>query len=141
MKTESQGQNGAVGTNPFSWNRLANVIFVEQPVGVGYSYAADAGGYQTDDNQTAIENLRFLEGWMAEFPQYRNNDLWLTGESYAGVYIPTLANQILENGSRQLQNAFQAAVESMDRSWTIDYRQKGPNRSKKQHHRRISRGL
>ena len=74
------------------------MIYLEQPAAVGFSYSTNPAGYTTNDNQTAVDNYDFLVGWFSEFPQYSKNELWLTGESYAGVYIPTLADQILNNG-------------------------------------------
>ena len=93
--------------NSLSWNKRANVIYLEQPAGVGYSYSADQSGYTTDDNQTAIDNYAFLNNFFKEFPEFSKNDFWLTGESYAGVYIPTLANQILDGSNENLKNTFQ----------------------------------
>ena len=89
--------------NPFSWNKNANVIYLEQPAGVGFSTAAKEVGYSTGDNETALENYQFLEGFFEEFPQYAQNDLWVTGESYGGVYIPTLTYNILTGTSTQLR--------------------------------------
>ncbi|KAJ6294348.1 hypothetical protein OIU76_022428 [Salix suchowensis] len=44
----------------------------------------------------ARDNLLFLQGWFHKFPQYRNTDLFITGESYAGHYIPQLAKLMVE---------------------------------------------
>ena len=100
-------QNESVAQNPYSWNRKANVIYVDQPAGVGFSYSTYPNGLYTNDNQTAVDNYQFLQGWFNEFPEYSSNEFWLTGESYAGVYIPTLANQILEGPDTQLLARFQ----------------------------------
>jgi serine carboxypeptidase-like clade I len=43
-----------------------------------------------------------LLGWFEEFPQFNANDLWITGESYGGVYVPTLAYQVLTGSNSQL---------------------------------------
>jgi len=75
--------------NPFSWNKAANVLFLESPFGVGFSYSTRLIEVHTDDS-TAKENLLALKSFMKKFPQYRNNSLYLSGESYAGVYLPTL---------------------------------------------------
>jgi len=90
--------NLAGGLDQFSlsWNKIANVLYIEAPVGVGFSYSDNASDYYTDDEKTAVDNLAFLETWFAsEFPQYRSNDLWITGESYAGMYVPELVQKIL----------------------------------------------
>lgn len=83
--------------NPYSWNQIANVIFLESPAGVGFSYSDD-GTYRTDDDQTAIDNYAALQSFYDKFPEYLANPLFITGESYAGVYIPTLCYLIV-NGT------------------------------------------
>lgn len=81
--------------NPYAWTKIANVLFLEAPAGVGFSYSNNPNDYITDDNRTADDNYQFLKNWFALYPQYVNNDFWITGESYAGVYVPTLALRVL----------------------------------------------
>jgi len=80
--------------NTYSWNKLASVIFLESPKGVGFSYCDDPNNCHNDDKSTAIDSHEFLVNFFKGFPEYRNNDFYITGESYAGVYIPMLIDQI-----------------------------------------------
>ncbi|KAK9684338.1 hypothetical protein RND81_10G203500 [Saponaria officinalis] len=83
--------------NEFSWNKEANMLYLETPVGVGFSYSADITGYDSvSDAVTARDNLMFLRRWFNKFPQYKHRDLYITGESYAGHYIPQLAKLIVD---------------------------------------------
>lgn len=83
--------------NEYSWNREANMLYLEAPIGVGFSYSTDASTYEAvNDKITARDNLVFLQNWFLKFPQYRNRSLFITGESYAGHYIPQLAELILQ---------------------------------------------
>jgi carboxypeptidase C (cathepsin A) len=77
---------------------LANTVFLESPVGVGFSYS-DSGNYVCDDYRTASENRGAVEAFFANFPEYKKNKFFITGESYAGIYIPMLAQEIL-NGEK-----------------------------------------
>jgi carboxypeptidase C (cathepsin A) len=78
----------------FRWNTIVNMLYIEAPVGVGFSYST-SGDYKCDDDRTANENRAAVEDFYSKFPEYKNNQLWITGESYAGVYVPTLAEAIL----------------------------------------------
>lgn len=76
----------------------ANVLFLESPVGVGFSYAVKAEVYDTmGDNMTAQDSYAFLLKWLDRFPEYKGRDLFVVGESYAGHYVPELAVTILAN--------------------------------------------
>lgn len=83
-------KEGSVVENPFSWNKRANVVFMESPAGVGFSYAVD-GSVRADDDSTAKQNHHALRSFLNKFPQFKDRPLYLTGESYGGVYLPTLA--------------------------------------------------
>jgi len=84
--------------NPYSWNLVANMLFIEQPAGVGFSTApADFKGY--GDAQAAQDNAAFIVAWFKLFPVYATHDFYLTSESYGGHYLPTLAAQIVQNGN------------------------------------------
>ncbi|XP_050937445.1 serine carboxypeptidase-like 45 [Cucumis melo] len=83
--------------NEHSWNRVGNMLYLETPAGVGFSYANDSASHGTmDDEATAKDNLIFLRRWFDQFPHYKHRDLFLTGESYAGHYIPQLARLMTE---------------------------------------------
>ncbi|RHN70083.1 putative carboxypeptidase D [Medicago truncatula] len=88
--------------NEHSWNKEANMLYLETPAGVGFSYVKGSSAYTTtvNDDETARDNLVFLERWFNKFPQYRNRDLFLTGESYAGHYVPQLAKLMIEMNKR-----------------------------------------
>jgi len=78
--------------NPYSWTTAANLLFLESPVGVGFSYAVNEEVYKTmGDNMTATDSLAFLLRWLDRFPEYKGRDFFIMGESYAGHYIPELA--------------------------------------------------
>ena len=86
-----------------SWNTIANVIFLESPAGVGFSYQDD-NKLDTDDVQTAEDNYQALVQFFMKFPQFKKNPFYITGESYAGVYIPTLAVNVLRDASHAQLN-------------------------------------
>ena len=78
--------------NEYSWNREANMLYIEQPAGVGYSWCDSECKF--DDNNVGAANLETLLKWLDLYPEYKENELYLSGESYAGIYVPYLANAI-----------------------------------------------
>ncbi|KAL3343453.1 hypothetical protein AABB24_027139 [Solanum stoloniferum] len=92
--------------NEHSWNKEANMLYLESPIGVGFSYSSDTSSYETvNDEITARDNVVFLLRWFHKFPQYRKSNLFLTGESYAGHYVPQLAKLMMAfNKKQQLFN-------------------------------------
>jgi len=91
-------QDQTLELNPHTWVNVANGIFVEQPAGVGFSYAENPA--ETGDSQAALDNYNFIRGWLELFTNYQNNDFYITSESYGGHYMPTLAKQIVEGNNQ-----------------------------------------
>ena len=94
-------RTGGLMPNPWAWTLEANVLALESPAGVGYSYCeAQLGGgaCRNTDNSTAAAALAALVDFFHnKFPALARNDFFITGESYAGVYVPTLARAILDH--------------------------------------------
>lgn len=87
--------------NPHSWNSNASIIFLDQPVGVGYSYT---GGEEVKSTAAAAKDFYvFLELFFQKFPQFLSNDFHIAGESYGGHYIPKFASEILNNADRSFE--------------------------------------
>ncbi|KAF7248921.1 hypothetical protein EG68_09277 [Paragonimus skrjabini miyazakii] len=84
--------------NPYSWNLLGNMLYLESPAGVGFSYAKD-GNTSASDDTTSLHNYHALLHFLKKFPAYKNRAFYITGESYAGVYVPTLALRLLNDGT------------------------------------------
>nr|KYP70446.1 Serine carboxypeptidase-like 45 [Cajanus cajan] len=93
--------NNVLEKNDYSWNKEANVLYLESPAGVGFSYSSNKSFYAlVTDEITARDNLVFLERWFVKFPEYSNNELFITGESYGGHYVPQLAQLIVETKTK-----------------------------------------
>jgi serine carboxypeptidase-like clade 2 len=93
----------------FSWNEFANVVYLEQPTGVGFSYSGkDEPGYTytCNDEQAAEENFNFIEGFLDANPKYVGRPTWIAGESYGGVYVPTLGALISSRPSSRIYKQF-----------------------------------
>lgn len=106
--------------NPFSWNKVASVLYIESPAGVGYSYSDDKN-YTTNDDQVrpflvtnilksqpfktaqlctcffqvAKDNYKALLSFFAKFPNFTQNEFFIFGESYGGIYVPTLSLRVV----------------------------------------------
>ncbi|XP_057824274.1 serine carboxypeptidase-like 42 [Cryptomeria japonica] len=90
------GDGRGLRRNSQSWNKVSNLLFVESPVGVGWSYSNTTSDYNRGDESTAMDMLTFLSNWIQRFPEYAFRDLFLAGESYAGHYIPQLAAKVIK---------------------------------------------
>ena len=81
---------------------VANVIFLESPAGVGFSYSNNSLDYSNvGDNRTARDSYIFLLNWLERFPQYKTRDFFIAGESYGGHYALQLAHLILSNNKNR----------------------------------------
>lgn len=83
--------------NNFSWNSNASVIFLDQPVNVGYSYSSSS---VTNTVAAGKDVYAFLELFFEQFSEYKHLDFHIAGESYAGHYIPVFASEILSHEDR-----------------------------------------
>ena len=90
-------------SNPYSWNINANLLFIEQPAGVGFSKTSNPDFLWTDD--VTADNLLFaVKDFLSEFTDLEGRPFYISGESYAGVYIPFLATHMLEDTSENKVN-------------------------------------
>lgn len=88
--------DGTLSLNSGRWSISYNVLFLESPVGVGYSYwPGQPLPYASNDTSTASDNVEALVSFYNKFPEYNQNPLYISGESYAGVYVPMFAQAIL----------------------------------------------
>lgn len=70
--------------------------------GVGFSTSDSKADYSTNDTQTAIDAHAFLRLFFKEFREFVDNDFYVTGESYAGIYVPNLVNAVVQVSCKHL---------------------------------------
>mmetsp|Transcript_11232 Transcript_11232/g.39826 ORF Transcript_11232/g.39826 Transcript_11232/m.39826 type:complete len:486 (-) Transcript_11232:175-1632(-) len=87
--------------NPYSWTNRANVMWVDQPPGTGFS----KGAWDHNEDGVAEDMYQFLQVFFKAMPQY-NKNFYVTGESYAGHYIPAVTHRIFE-GNSNLQQGYE----------------------------------
>lgn len=99
--------------NPYSWSSVANVVYLESPKGVGFSYCEDVNSSAAcvnTDESTAQDAYEFLVNFFAAYPEYKKNKFYITGESYAGIYIPMMIDQIDQDPLGAKLNFIGAAI-------------------------------
>ncbi|KZT58122.1 alpha/beta-hydrolase [Calocera cornea HHB12733] len=89
-----------------SWNERANVFFLDQPVGVGFSYAEY--GETVETTEDAARNVAaFVWLFMETFTEYKGREFHMAGESYGGRYLPVFASEIVDRNKRATSNGLQ----------------------------------
>jgi len=94
---------GDLYANPYAWNAHANLLFLDQPRNVGYSF-----GYGTQVRssvEAAADVITFYNNWLTYFPEFKGRQLIISGESYAGHYIPAWSNAILDFNAQPANSA------------------------------------
>ncbi|KAI8614445.1 serine carboxypeptidase-domain-containing protein [Chytriomyces sp. MP71] len=79
--------------NPYSWHLQGSILYIDQPAGTGFS-PINSGSY--DDITLASYFNTFLNNWYNVFPDAKGKNLYITGESYAGTYIPYIASNLIK---------------------------------------------
>ena len=87
------GEN-VVKKNPYPWNERANVLYIESPAGVGFSYANSSSDKIFNDLLSSHDNLEALKSFYKKFPEFEKHELYISGESYAGIYVPYFAMRV-----------------------------------------------
>ncbi|CAA2999083.1 serine carboxypeptidase-like 18 [Olea europaea subsp. europaea] len=90
------GSLPSIHQNPYSWTKVANIIFIDWPVGTGFSYANTSKGYSSSDTKSAKDNYTFLRKWLSNHPVFMKNRLYVAGDSYGGKLVPMVALEILK---------------------------------------------
>ncbi|RAW29107.1 hypothetical protein PC110_g14528 [Phytophthora cactorum] len=85
----------SIKVNRYSWNRNANMVWLESPAGVGFSGDVEGPNYYNDDI-VAAKTREFLDLFFNKFSELKNREFYITGESYAGMYIPYLVDRLVE---------------------------------------------
>jgi len=81
--------------NPYSWNSVANVIWLDQPVGTGFSYSDSIFDYTLNEEQVSTDLYQFLQAFLQRNPKYAKLPFFITGESYAGHYNTHFSSYIV----------------------------------------------
>ncbi|GJN20255.1 hypothetical protein PR202_gb07610 [Eleusine coracana subsp. coracana] len=90
-----------------SWTKVSSIIFLDSPVGAGFSYSDTEQGYRSSDTKAVNQILIFLRKWFVEHTEFLSNPLYIAGDSYSGMIVPTVASRIargIEIGSEPSLN-------------------------------------
>jgi carboxypeptidase C (cathepsin A) len=89
--------------NPYSWNEITNIMWVDQPVGTGFSYADTHRDDVFDEDGVSEDMYQFLVKFFEMHPEYQKLPFFITGESYAGHYIPAISARVVK-GNKEGKN-------------------------------------
>ncbi len=88
--------DGSMINNPHGWNSHANLVYIDQPLQTGLSFSGD-GSFIYEQYQATTDFRVFLKVFYKAFPNFKGRDLYITGESYAGHFIPAFAASMLSD--------------------------------------------
>jgi hexosaminidase len=78
--------------NPTSFNANADVLYLDQPLGTGYSVTDDISRIPSSSEEITADLITFFKGFIAKFPEYKTRTIYLSGQGYAGKYIHLFAS-------------------------------------------------
>nr|CAD1822371.1 unnamed protein product [Ananas comosus var. bracteatus] len=82
---------------PYSWTKVSSIIFLDSPVGSGFSFSKQMEGYDVGDISSSMQVYTFIKKWFSDHPQFLSNPFYVAGDSYAGKVAPLIA-QIISEG-------------------------------------------
>ncbi|XP_025093582.1 probable serine carboxypeptidase CPVL [Pomacea canaliculata] len=77
-----------------TWNEKYSLLYVDNPVGTGFSFTKADQGYAQNEEDVGRDLYSFLEQFFQIYKEYQQNDFYVTGESYAGKYVPAISYKI-----------------------------------------------
>ncbi|XP_059647898.1 serine carboxypeptidase-like 18 isoform X1 [Cornus florida] len=81
--------------NPYSWTKVASIIFLDAPVGTGFSYANNTESSSImDDKISAAQTYQFFRKWLNDHSEFTSNDFYVGGDSYSGIVVPIIVQEI-----------------------------------------------
>ncbi|GMN71904.1 hypothetical protein TIFTF001_055589, partial [Ficus carica] len=89
--------NGSLPTlvlNPYSWTKISSIVFVDSPVGTGFSYAKTSSASEVGDLKQVQGLFQFFKKWLTDHPEFMLNPIYIAGDSYSGITVPILVQQI-----------------------------------------------
>ncbi|KAF6171428.1 hypothetical protein GIB67_009569 [Kingdonia uniflora] len=92
--SQSDGSLPKLTSNPYSWTKVANILFIDSPVGAGFSYSKTAGGNISGDRQTCWQTYKFFKKWLIGHPEFLPNPIYVGGISYGGFTVPLVVQHI-----------------------------------------------
>ncbi|KAI3520161.1 hypothetical protein L1887_09406 [Cichorium endivia] len=87
-------KNSSLVWNEYGWDQASNLLYVDQPTGTGFSYSSDKRDIRHNEQGVSDDLYDFLQAFFKEHPEFAKNDFYITGESYAGHYIPAFAARV-----------------------------------------------
>ncbi|XP_061270238.1 probable serine carboxypeptidase CPVL isoform X2 [Bos javanicus] len=87
-------KNMTLFARDFPWTITFSMLYVDNPVGTGFSFTDHVHGYAIDEDDVARNLYSALIQFFELFSDYRDNDFYVAGESYAGKYVPAIAHYI-----------------------------------------------
>jgi serine carboxypeptidase-like clade 2 len=109
--------------NPHSWTKAANVVYLDSPANVGFSYSSAPSDNNVGDARTANDTYNFLQAFLDEHTStelpLRTLPFWVTGESYGGHYVPNLAARIVRGNSLGTEPQINIAGLQVGNAWTV----------------------
>ncbi|KAK7400758.1 hypothetical protein VNO78_12062 [Psophocarpus tetragonolobus] len=85
--------------NPGAWNRIFGLLFLDNPIGSGFSVASTTAEIPKDQNTVAKHLFAAITKFVQLDPAFKNRPIYITGESYAGKYVPAIGYYILKKNA------------------------------------------
>jgi len=116
--------DGSLTERPINWNSLYSLLYIDNPVGTGYSFTSNDQGYTRSQDDVARDLYSALTQFFQIYTDYAFSPFYITGESYAGKYVPSIGYKIhVENQNPQAKVKINLVGLSMGNGWTDPYRQ------------------
>ncbi|XP_049336575.1 probable serine carboxypeptidase CPVL [Astyanax mexicanus] len=90
-------QNLTLGYREIPWTSRYSVLYIDNPVGTGWSFTDDDKGYATNQDDVGRDLYSALIQFFQIFSEFQSNEFYATGESYAGKYVPAIGYYIHKN--------------------------------------------
>ncbi|KAK7080869.1 hypothetical protein SK128_028084 [Halocaridina rubra] len=84
----------------YPWTKTNNIIYIDNPAGTGFSFTTHEAGYARNQSDVGRDLYAALLQFFQLFPELQSNDFYITGESYAGKYVPAITYTIHQNNPK-----------------------------------------